>query len=266
MTDERPSFTAPPRLPAVLCLHGFSGGPGELQPLTERLRRAGHPVETPLLPGHGGGPGQLAGVDERDWLAAAETALLDLVRRHPRRPVAVAGFSMGGLLALRLARLQARTVSHMVLMATALHLYPAEELLLSALAATVPERLARGIRIPKLRVDVNDAELRSLASRCPGFPLGGLLALRRLARSAMADLPAITAPALIVHGTEDRAVPWQQSLELWQRIGSSEARLLMLERSAHLLALDYDRERLLAAVEAFLTPPPAPAPTQPKIR
>src|SRR5205823_6146234 len=77
----------------------------EVRPLAEHFGRLGCTVEAPVLAGHGGTLADLAATRWSDWLRSAETALEGLERRTGRSPTAICGFSMGGLLALRLARL-----------------------------------------------------------------------------------------------------------------------------------------------------------------
>src|SRR6185295_583944 len=89
----------------ALCLHGVTGTPFEIRPVAEALGRAGYSVEAPMLVGHGGTLRDLAATRWPDWLRSAEQAMELVLRRTADRPIALVGFSMGGLLALKLARL-----------------------------------------------------------------------------------------------------------------------------------------------------------------
>src|SRR6185312_2225519 len=118
--DKSPLVIAGDRR-AVLCLHGITGTPWEVRPLAECFGRLGCTVEAPTLAGHGGSLADLAGSTWQDWLASAEAALTRLEAQvaggpGPAPPVAIAGFSMGGLLALRLARLYPERVSALAVM------------------------------------------------------------------------------------------------------------------------------------------------------
>jgi len=84
----------------ALLAHGFSGTPGELRPLAERLAKQGYSVEAPLLAGHGGSQDELAAVTWRDWVSSARQAL-DTLRARCATVVLV-GFSMGGAITLYL--------------------------------------------------------------------------------------------------------------------------------------------------------------------
>jgi esterase/lipase len=91
----------------VLLVHGFSGTPGELRPLAERLADQGYSVEAPLLAGHGGSQEELATVTWRDWVLSARTALEALRARC--HTIAQVGFSMGGAITLYMAAHRPRT-------------------------------------------------------------------------------------------------------------------------------------------------------------
>src|SRR5215469_2208865 len=98
----------------VLLLHGFTGTPFEVRPLGERLARRGLTIVGPVVPGHCTSARSLEGTTWHDWEAGA-TAALDGLRARCDR-VAVAGLSMGGLLAARLAFLRPQQIDALVLM------------------------------------------------------------------------------------------------------------------------------------------------------
>lgn len=87
--------------PGCLLIHGYGGGPFEMEGLAAALDGAGFATHLVCLPGHGEGFADFAAFRFPDWLAHAETELKAMLARHAR--VAVIGFSMGGTLALNLA-------------------------------------------------------------------------------------------------------------------------------------------------------------------
>ncbi|MEM6325903.1 MAG: alpha/beta fold hydrolase [Bacteroidota bacterium] len=95
-------------MPSVLALHGFMGRGADWTPVATRLGEAAD-VLAPDLAGHGSARDLPADPDtEADRLAA----LLD-------RPAVVAGYSMGGRLALHLAARHPEAVSGLVLVSAA---------------------------------------------------------------------------------------------------------------------------------------------------
>ncbi|MFN2505212.1 MAG: alpha/beta hydrolase, partial [Acidimicrobiales bacterium] len=85
----------------ALVLHGLTGTLQSVRGLADAFASAGFTVEAPLLPGHGTTVDELERTDWEDWLGAARAAYRDLVGSCRR--VVVAGLSMGGSLACRLA-------------------------------------------------------------------------------------------------------------------------------------------------------------------
>lgn len=85
----------------VLLCHGFTGSPQSLRPWARYLAGQGLTVSLPLLPGHGTHWTDMAPTGWQDWYAEVDRELRTLRDRCAR--VFVAGLSMGGALALRLA-------------------------------------------------------------------------------------------------------------------------------------------------------------------
>jgi len=238
----------------VLCLHGVTGTPFEVRPLAEALGRLGCTVEAPMLAGHGGTLRDLALTDGRDWQRSAEAALDALSARVGGRPVAVCGFSMGGLLALRLARLYPERVSALVVMAAPLRLRPLQVMGIRAVCKLPIDFRGRSMAcVPKLAgSDISDAEMRLANPGLRAFPIAALEGLLDLMDSVRADLPAIRAPALVVHGRHDHTVPMDDSLELTGSLASEVIERLWLDRSYHIVTLDIEKALVIDGVTRFL--------------
>lgn len=232
----------------------MTGTPFEVRPLAEALGRAGYSVEAPTLAGHGGTLRELAASRWEDWVGSAEAALSRLQERTGGGRVAICGFSMGGLLALRLARLHPARTAALIVMATPLRLRPLQVMGIRAVARLpLPFASLPRLAIPKLwGSDVSMPELRHANPGLRAFPIAALDQLLRLMDVARADLPAIRAPAMVVHGRLDHTVPMEDSLELTGSLGSDVIERLWLERSCHLVALDVERATLIDAVTRFL--------------
>ncbi len=97
----------------VLLLHGFTGSPSSMRPWAEHLHEAGYTVSVPRLPGHGTTWQELNATPWRNWYDEADRVFADLRSRCDT--VFVAGLSMGGCLALRLAEEHGDQVAGLVL-------------------------------------------------------------------------------------------------------------------------------------------------------
>jgi carboxylesterase len=256
--DKSPFYARGTGQRAVLCLHGFTGTPFEVRPLAEALAAQGFTTLAPVLAGHGGTLEDLARTTYVDWLASATRALQALSSEIGGGPVMVAGFSLGGLLALRLARLHPTSVAALAVMAAPLRLSPLQAAGVRAIAR-LPQFLRRGLlhALPKTNgFDVVDQAMAGLNPSLTAMPLAGVNSLLDLGAIVRADLPHIKAPILVAHGARDRTVPLEDSLELIGTIGSTTIERLWLERSGHLLAIDVERRRLIDAVTRFFAKVP----------
>ena len=86
---------------AVLCLHGFTGYPGEMAYPARRLFDAGWDVAVPRLSGHGTCGEDFTAVHVDDWRRQAADEWMNMCTLY--RDVRLLAHSMGGLLALDLA-------------------------------------------------------------------------------------------------------------------------------------------------------------------
>ncbi|MBQ3553070.1 MAG: alpha/beta fold hydrolase [Clostridia bacterium] len=87
---------------ACLLIHGVAGGRYQMQKLKEKLEAAGIFAEAITIKGHEATKKELVSTKYYEWLSDANRRYLELCAKFSR--VFVVGFSMGGLLALNLAR------------------------------------------------------------------------------------------------------------------------------------------------------------------
>jgi carboxylesterase len=230
-------------------LHGLGGGPYELQPVISALEDAGVRVLAPIMPGHDTRGPVMPASSWRDWLSTVETAF-DLLAAGGE--VAVIGFSTGGTLALQLASL--RPVARLVLMAPFLAirysgLIPVRTAnLLRALARVIPN-------LPRRAPAVRDPEMKRWASssdRYRTFNLNAAVSALELIDVVKGRLHEIQTPTLIIQGKLDSVVEPRLAAWLLDHLGSSEKSLVSLPRSDHLVALDREREQVIALVRDFV--------------
>ncbi|HJZ85063.1 MAG TPA: alpha/beta fold hydrolase [Polyangia bacterium] len=231
----------------VLLLHGFTGTPFEVRSLGEALHaRLGVTVSGPLLAGHGGSARALAATGWRDWEASALSALVELRARCDG--VVVAGLSMGGLLALRLALVRQKDVAALALLSVPLWL-PGW----TGTAVRALDRMGLRVTVPKLGgSDVRDRAARRSNPSGRGFPVRALAELLDLQEQVRRDLPAVQKPTLIVHAEHDHTAPPACARALASRLGGRHVRLLWLPRSYHLTPIDVERDQVAREVGDFV--------------
>jgi len=258
----RPASAAPFDLPGgpdvALLLHGLTGTPFEMRHVADRLHRDGLRCVGPVMPGHEDGPRALA---ELSWQAWVEGARRELEALRGARRVYLVGCSMGALVALELAHTAPDGVAGIALLAPALHLQRAGQLaaLLGRLpfAAWLPP-------VPKSGSDVRDPEARRENRTMSGVPLQAVAELTALSRHVDRLLPGIATPALVVAARQDHTVRLSGAERIARRLGGP-SRLVVLERSFHLVGIDVERDRCADEVASFFDgrPPGAVARTQP---
>ncbi|MGY2079457.1 alpha/beta hydrolase [Modestobacter sp. SYSU DS0657] len=254
MTGADP-FLLPGGPVGVLLCHGFTSTPQSLRAWGEHLAAAGFTVSCPLLPGHGTRWQDANTTTEDDWYGALSDALDELAARCSA--VVVAGLSMGGTLALRLAERRPDDVAALVLVNPSLLTERREAKLLPLLARVTP------VWAP-IAGDIKKPGCTELAY--PRLPTRAALALRRLWQATRAELAAVRAPLLVFRSVTDHVVEPASTRVLLAGVGSTDATEVLLHDSWHVATLDNDAPALFARsvewirerVPSASTPEPAP--------
>lgn len=226
----------------VLLCHGFTGSPASLRPWADHLAAAGYSVELPLLPGHGRTWQEMNLTRWQDWFTRVERSLDRLAGRCDR--VVVAGLSMGGCLALRLAQVQHAHVSALILVNPAvasadprLRALPLVRHLVPSLAG-----LANDIARPGQNEYAYDRT-----------PLHALHSLTTLWPMVLRDLPVITQPVLLMRSAVDHVVDGTSAPLIVAGVSSTDVTDVVLERSHHVATLDYDADTIVAVSDHFIS-------------
>jgi carboxylesterase len=238
--------------PCVVAVHGFGGSAAELRPLLDRIAGAGFAVDAALLPGHGTSPVDLQNLRFDDWVGAVRARSRAAADRYGA--VALLGFSLGTLVALQLASGaggEVRGLVGLIALGNALRLDPATSAGLAALSCL-------GTDVPDLYVqkpaagDVLDQGALTRLATYDRHPLRAAVETYRAGVRVREVVGRVTCPALILHGRRDRVCPWQNAAWLADHIGSSDVSVRIFERSAHVLACDFERDEVASDVCAFL--------------
>lgn len=219
----------------VLLCHGFTGSPSSMRPWAEHLAAAGMTVSLPRLPGHGTDWRDLARTVWSDWYGEVDAALTRLSGRC--ESVVVAGLSMGGSLALRLAIHRPDDVAGLILVNPALTAEDRRLSLLPVLKHLVPSVPGIGNDIRKPGVSEHGYD------RTPLKPLHSLLGLWSEVR---ADLARITQPVLLFVSRVDHVVPPSSARVLLAGISSKDVTERVLQDSFHVATLDHDAPTIFA--------------------
>lgn len=251
------------RRPAVLLFHGLCANPLELAPVAKSLREAGYVVETPAMAGYGVSSAtgeQLPVPPFEHWLHEAEVLFDRLAAAHGR--VAVGGLCMGSVLALALAA--RRPAAALVLISTTLHfdgwnVSPWRRLLPLAYLPPFRRRMSFkesapfGLKNERLRAWVEQAMASDQVSAVGAARLSAasLYEASRLIRHVRGRLGQLSAPALVLHASEDDVAGPRSVHELQGRL-AREPEVHWFHDSYHMLTLDNERIAVARTVRDFL--------------
>ncbi|MGH3042721.1 MAG: alpha/beta fold hydrolase [Gaiellaceae bacterium] len=237
----------------VVLVHGLGGAAINFTELAPLLARR-HRVLVADLPGHGG-TAPLPAVESLGDLA---THVARVAEHEVMLPAAVVGYSMGGVIGLRLAAERPDAVSALALVASAgiVSLTRRARLWLDVVSAVRPGRIAARLRgavarRPNLRKPIFGYWGADDPRRLSPEAVAGFLAAQpehQDVESAVAvlrredprtHLERVRCPTLLVWGARDRLIPLEDAFEYARRL---PAPLRVLPAAGHLLIGEFPEE------------------------
>jgi carboxylesterase len=226
----------------ILLVHGFTGTPKEMRTMGEYFAAQGKTVLGIRLPGHATQPDDMTGRRWTDWLQAVEDGYHLL--RSAGKQVFIMGLSMGGILTLTAAaRLPVQGV---VAMSTPYALPDDPRLPYLKLFALFMSS------VPKGESDWHDPAMAAEHVDYPDYPIRSFAELRDLLVVMREALPRVTVPVLLVHSRQDGGVSVENVQKIFDRLGTQDKSMLMVEQSGHVVTRDLERERIFEAALAFV--------------
>lgn len=234
------SFHFPGGHHGCLLLHGFTGSPGHMRYIGEKLANEGYAVFAPLLPGHGATLEQMRASNWLMWLDEARRGYQRL--KAECDTVSVIGLSMGGTLALILA--EEYPVDSLVCLSAAIRLQAKYTWAAPALGLIRPYQRWEGEGPRPVKTDF----LHEYDCGYEGMPVAKVGDLRKLIRIAERNLFAVVAPALIIQPEQDQTVDPRSAQVILKGISSERKELVTLKESSHVCTLDLERDRVLSLI------------------
>lgn len=212
----------------ALLLHGFTGDPSDVKPVTDMLVQHGWNCHAPTLPGHEDGFSNIGNVEWADWRRKVEEEAEQCTRLYGK--FSIIGFSMGCLLA-----------------AYAANRYPVERVVL--LNAPVI------YFSPKRYVEFFWEKFRkrdfSHFTRAAKVPHRAVLQFIRMAGRLRKEFHRLRQPSLICQSGRDQIIH-PRSADYLMRVIPGEKRLVVFPRSRHVICWDVEVDELLQEIKEFL--------------
>jgi carboxylesterase len=260
-TTDRSLFLGGGRV-GILLIHGLGGTPVELRFVAQGLARAGHTVYCCQLAGHCGTPEELRRSTWQEWYGSVEAAHDRL--KETCDVVIAGGLSMGGILALHLARQRPEKVHGLLLFAPTLKLdgwsMPWYSKLLQyvrpwpvKLEFDLAEREPFGLKDERVRALVVSSMQSGDASLAGVFstPMRSFANFNSLVAVVKTELSDVRQPAFIVHPRNDDMASLKNTQYLQANLGGL-VDTLVLDDSFHMVTLDQQRHLVAERTERFV--------------
>ena len=225
----------------MLVIHGFTGSPVTVKPWAEFFNQQGYTVITPCLPGHGTTWQQMNESNWQDWYKEVEQSFIELQKTCTR--IFIAGFSMGGALALKLAQIRGSEIEGLILLNASIH----DRRFILKLTPLLK------FILPSIKKGPTDIAKPNPPKHSYGrTPLKALDSLRKLWKSVVKDLYLIDLPLLVAYSNHDHAVDPENSFTIVDNVSSADIREIVFEKSFHNVPLDYDIDILNFESKLFI--------------
>ncbi len=218
-----------------LLTHGFTGSPFEMRGLGEYLAKRNLTVLCRPLPGHGTTPDAMIKTNWYDWYGACVENLAELSSRCEK--VFLCGMSMGGTLSLHMAAHYATRYNIAGVAA-----YGAPIYLKHILLPLVPV-VKRFMKYkPSSGSDVADPVACAQQQSYDRTPFECITSLLELLAHVRNDLQDVSVPVLLIQSRKDNTVHPPNVHLIHSLLGSEDKTLLEVDRSYHVITVDYDKE------------------------
>ena len=191
--------------------------------------------------GHGESGGAFADGTIGRWLEESRTVL----EAFCREPQVLVGSSMGGWLALLLARALARAAAPVPLAGMVL-IAPAVDFTEALIWQRLPPAARR-------QIEEQGAWQRPSAYSAEPYPITRSLIEDGRRHLLLGGMIETGCPVRILQGVQDPDVPWRHAVELCSRLARDDVVLTLVKDGDHRLSRPEDIERLLAAVAELST-------------
>lgn len=231
-------FQAGPR--AVLLLHGFTGSSADVRMLGRYLEKKGYTTLAPHYKGHGVQPEELITTGPSDWWQDVKAAYQQL-QDAGYEEIAVAGLSLGGVMALNVAL--NNPVKGIVTMCAPMTMRTTDVMFEGVLKYAKEYKKFEG----KTDTEI-DAEVSLIADK--GMP--SLQQLREFIAQTRKEIDMIYAPIFVVQATNDEVIETESANIIYNQTESLEKYIKWYENSKHVITLDQEKDQLHEDIYRFL--------------
>lgn len=234
-----------------LVIHGLTGKPANMNSVAEALKTQGYLVKAPVLAGHGGDFKTLCASTWPEWYASLREAYEALAKEAEE--IYFVGLSMGALLGLKLAADLGNSLKAAAILAPPFVVRPIFRYFVLPSVRYTPLRFFIRSVAKNFEKSVLDPEGRAIykANSFQRMPSACVFETQNLVWLLKTELQKIRQPLLLMQGRQDHLADPQGLLEIKKGVSSSKVDLVLLDRSAHVVTVDYEKETVAKRVIEF---------------
>lgn len=233
-------FFMPGGKTACLLIHGFTGAPKEMRPMTDALHKRGLPVMGIRLAGHATQVEDMVQCRYQDWLASVEDGINLLKDTYGK--IFLISLSMGGALALSVASYN--EVAGVIAMAAPFEME-------SDWRLRFAHPLSLLIRWKK-KEHTNEKKISDGHVDYSIYPMHAIAELDDLTKAMQKELYKIKAPVLLINSKVDPVVPIANAENIKQNLTTKTVEQVILEKSGHVITEDVENEIAFEAAYQFI--------------
>ncbi|MFC5558706.1 alpha/beta hydrolase [Ureibacillus thermophilus] len=237
---EHQPFFFPAGKRAVLLLHGFTGSSADVRILGRFLEKKGYTCYAPHYRGHGVPPEELIQTGPQDWWEDVVKAY-ETLKEKGYEQIAVAGLSLGGVLALKLA--MNVPLKGVITMCSPMTMRTTDMMFQGVL------KYAREYKKYEEKTEQQIYE-EVEAIRQKGMP--SLQDLQQFVQEVRKDLDLVYAPILVIQSRHDEIIDPNSAHIIYEKVESLNKKLVWFEESGHVITLDKEKQKLHEEVFGFL--------------
>jgi len=221
----------------IVCLliHGFGGGPFELEALKNRLEEDNVTAVDVTLPGHMLDRKALGQCSYKDWIKAVDEAYQEIASGVKHQNIYIVGFSMGGLLGSYLASKYA--VGCLVTLNTPIYYWDFRNII--------------GNLVADIKTGHTESVKRYMESSFK-YPTYSLWNFRRLLGKTRKSFKEVSCPLLAVQTKDDDAVQYTSAEYIYNNVKTTDKKLIYMEDGGHGVLLGEHTDEAVNHIRNFI--------------
>ncbi|HLR65326.1 MAG TPA: alpha/beta fold hydrolase [Pseudogracilibacillus sp.] len=225
---------------AVLLLHGFTGHSADVRMLGRYLEEKGYTSHAPIYRGHGLPPEQLMETNPNMWWEDVVQAYENL-RQLGYEEIAVAGLSLGGMMALKLAT---ETKIKAVISMCVPMIFDDKN--------NLTESFERFVRQYKQFEKKDQATIDHETEQIMEQSVDLFEEIKAFNLSVKEVIDLIYAPTLVIQARNDEVINPESAQYIYDSVETDEKEIKWYEESGHVITLGEERDQLHEDIYMFL--------------